>query len=120
MKLTKIHSDKRGDIYTVTDGKSKEITILKTNKGFARGGCVHRINDEHFCVAKGKVALYYGNQYEELSIDSDTVKIKKKTPHYFVSLTNSIVIEFGTVRKEKAVKNKKFRAEVDKINDKSN
>ena len=41
LKLELLHQDERGEIYLITGDSLKEhqeITLFKTNKGYARGG----------------------------------------------------------------------------------
>ena len=116
MKLNKIHSDKRGDIYTLTELLVfPEITLFKTNKGMARGGCIHNINREFVCVLEGNIRYTTPRQSVELEA-GDTYRINSNTPHYFESLTDSLVVEWGATPEEKAVKHPEFRKIVEEIN----
>jgi uncharacterized cupin superfamily protein len=114
MKLDLIHTDIRGSISTVTGLKKfPELVIVETKEGFARGGCVH--TEDEFCtVVEGRIVLYFGTCCEVV-IPGNTVKIKANTPHYFISITDSVVMEWGPSPKFNE-KNIKMRAIVDKIN----
>ena len=118
MNLTLLHSDNRGQIYTITgDGLSyPEIAMFTTNEGFARGGCIHEESDEYTCVISGSVKYQIGIDSVILKLGESTV-IPKNTPHYFVSLTDSVVLEWGAKPEEKKAKHRRFRQRVDKIND---
>jgi len=120
MELKTIHADDRGSINLLLgDLKNyEEVTVFKTNAGYARGGCIHNINDEFVCVIEGCIH-YYTPRLETpivLTAGQSTV-IQKSTPHYFVSITDSIVMEWGATAEEKKVKQSLYRAVVDHIND---
>jgi mannose-6-phosphate isomerase-like protein (cupin superfamily) len=117
MRLENIHKDHRGSIFLLLDGIGQfcEVTIFKTNRGAARGGCVHNIHDEFCCVIDGEVKYVIGEKICFLSAGR-TVMIKKGTPHYFISTTDSIVMEWGASSDEKKNKHPRFRAIVDSIN----
>ena len=120
MKLTKIHSDSRGEI-NILEGLSKypEVTIFKTKKDHARGGCIHNVSDEYNVVIEGIIEYIFdfGSHKEVKKLfPGDTIFIPKGTPHYFISLMDSIVLEWGATLEEKKEKHLKTRAVVDKIN----
>lgn len=121
MKLEKIHKDNRGEIYLLKEDlkEHKEITLLITKKGFARGGCIHRLNNEFNTVLEGQIR-YFNGEDEFMLKKGDTVKTPSNIPHYFISLTDSLVIEWGCDPKEKSEKYKPFRDIVNKINEKNN
>ena len=81
MKLSLIHQDKRGSILSLKSDilSCDEVTVFITNAGFARGGCVHNINDEHCCVINGEVEYTIGDETMILK-DGDSVLIPKGTP----------------------------------------
>ena len=118
MKLSTIHEDNRGSINLLLDDLRcyDEVTVFKTNRGYARGGCIHKLNDE-FCVVIEGMILYQIGIKEELLYPGDSIVIPKKTPHYFESLTDSVVLEWGATPAEKKEKHTAFRRKVDKIND---
>ena len=132
MKLNKIHEDERGEIYTITDEKMKtpEITLLVTNKGFARGGCIHELRDE-FCVCVEGIVEYYAEGTNELSTapqhkqgfklnnlhKGKPVLTPHGIPHYFYSKTDSIVLEFGA-KIEDTTKHHATRDFIDEMNKK--
>jgi len=119
MKLREIHTDDRGTISLLENDlvNYPEVTIFKTNKGYARGGCIHNISDEYCTVIEGHVEYWIGDDMLDMS-DGDSMKIPKGTPHYFVSVTDSIVLEWGATVEEKQNKHVEFRKIVDKINQK--
>lgn len=119
LKLKKIHKDSRGEIYLLKGDlkEHKEITIFYTKKGFARGGCIHKINDEFNTVLEGEIHYFTGNN-ESIMIKGKSIKIPRNVPHYFISLTDSLVIEWGCTLEEKIEKYKPFRNIVDDINKK--
>lgn len=120
LKLKQIHKDDRGEIYLILGNlkEYEEITLFSTNKGFARGGCIHKINDEFNVVLEGKIRYFVGEK-EVLMKAGDSLKIPRDTPHYFISLTDSLVSEWGCSPEEKIEKYKPFRDIVDNINKKS-
>lgn len=119
LKLKEIHKDDRGEIYImIGDLKDhKEITFFTTKKGFARGGCIHKINDEFSTVLEGRIQYSVGDN-KILAKKGESIKIPRNTPHYFISLTDSLVTEWGCLPEEKIEKHKAFREVVDGINKK--
>jgi mannose-6-phosphate isomerase-like protein (cupin superfamily) len=116
-KLDQVHKDQRGEIYALKKGlkDNKEIAFLRTNKGFARGGCIHRINDEFSVILEGKVHYFIGDN--ELVVgEGELIKIPRNTPHCFISLTDSLIAEWGCLLEEKVEKYKPLKDMVDKIN----
>jgi hypothetical protein len=121
MKLIKIHEDLRGSIHIV-EGlyKYPEVTIFQTIAGFARGGCIHNINDEYCSVIEGEILYCIGDLNNHKTLKTgETVCIPKSTPHYFLSITNSTVLEWGANPEEKKEKHPFFRQVVDYINEES-
>jgi hypothetical protein len=119
MKLTKIHEDERGEIWLLEGfEKYPEVTLFKTNAGYARGGCIHNINDEFTCVLEGDIVYFNGNDREFLTPGCNTI-ILKGTPHYYISVTDSVVLEWGATPEEKKEKHPQFREIVNKINKKT-
>lgn len=116
LNLEQIHKDERGEI-NLLKGMMQypEITLFTTKKGFARGGCIHKINTEFNVVLEGEIKYLIG-QKEILMKAGDTAIIPKNTPHYFISLTDSLVAEWGCNPEEKVEKHKEFREMVDNIN----
>jgi quercetin dioxygenase-like cupin family protein len=117
LEIKKVHEDERGEIYTIPLEKDKELTILMTNKGYARGGCVHFKNNENCIVVKGKIQYFKGDTNITLTM-GDTVYIPKGTPHFYISETDSILMEWGATLKEKDTKHVPFRNIVLDINKK--
>ena len=114
--LKQIHSDKRGEIW-ILDGFASfsECKILKTNKGSARGGCVHT-QDEYLVVLEGTIGLACGETYYLLN-KGDSRKILANTPHYFYSIKDSVVSEWGASL-EGTTKDPEFLKIVEEINGK--
>jgi hypothetical protein len=116
MKLEKIHEDIRGSINILTGFSIySEAAIFFTHQGFARGGCIHNLNDEFITVLEGEIEYVLGPVTVILKSGEHGI-VPKGTPHYFKSLTDSIVIEWGATPKEKLQKHSDFRKIVDKIN----
>lgn len=110
MNLEKIHTDKRGEVYIITDNGKEISNLLYTKEGFARGGCVHK-EEEHLFVVRGRIKLFIPEKEMELS-DTECVYIPANTPHYFVSFTDSIVMEAGAQQLDI-----KYQPYLDKINE---
>jgi len=123
MKLTKVHEDSRGVTYSLEGDLEAimnypEVAIFKTRAGKARGGCIHHINREFVCVLEGEIGYVFGeDKTRKLMSAGDSFCIPKSTPHYFYSITDSIVMEWGATLAEKKVKHPAFRQVVDKINE---
>lgn len=117
LSLNRIHSDKRGEINALVglELKCDEVTVFKTNKGMARGGCIHPNSSEHICVLSGTILFFYGTLNTRLTA-GQSITIKPNTPHYFFSETDSVVIEWGPEIKEKGNRYLEFRKIVDEIN----
>lgn len=118
MNLNSIHQDNRGQIFIITGEElgHPEMTMFHTKKGFARGGCVHNLSDEFICVVKGMIEYVMGGDYMTLQ-DGDSMVVPKGMPHYFYSITDSVVMEWGATPEEKKHKHPEYRQRVDKIND---
>lgn len=121
MKSNLIHSDKRGRILSLVGDNLPfdEVTIFETNAGFARGGCVHNLNDEYCTVISGQVEYVIGEELHVLT-DGMSITIPKGTPHYFISWGSSIVLEWGPTIEEKKERHQEYRQIVDRINDSTN
>ena len=118
MKLNEIHSDERGKISLLTeDMKLNEITLFHTNAGYCRGGCLHEINNEYTTVIEGEVIYNVDGQFYPMK-GGDSFVINKGLPHYFISITDSIVIEYGATPEEKKNKHPPYRQIVDNFNKK--
>jgi hypothetical protein len=121
MKLDIVHTDKRGVIASLTDDLIKhEVAIFTTKAGKARGGCVHDINNEELVVIGGHIELYLvrkdGVKVRFVLIEGMEFKIKARTPHYYVAVKDSVVMEFGTTIEEKQNKHPRTRKIVEAIN----
>lgn len=127
MKLDHIFSDHRGTIHAITEGlyKYPEVAIMQTKAGLARGGCIHNNSKEYLTVLEGKIIYVYGGGFHCSNTDhatvnnkghhevtmevGDSITIEPKTPHYFISLTDSTVAEWGADLSEKQEKHEEFR-----------
>ena len=118
MKLTDIHEDDRGKIMVLTEDMTfPEVTVFTTNAGYARGGCIHNLSNEYTCVIEGTVE-YYIDGKKILLNTGDNIFIPRGTPHYYHSVTDSIVMEWGATPDEKKEKHLLTRKIVDEINNK--
>jgi len=120
MKLKELLNDNRGGTYILEDDNLgyPEVAIFYTKQDYARGGCIHRKSDEYLCVISGEIRFFSGD--DNIYMKSGMILLTpKETPHYFVSLTDSIVMEWGASPEEKKEKYVPFRNMVNKINDKS-
>ena len=114
MEMKKIHADERGDIYSIPLSDKKDIALLVTNKGFARGGHSHPNDDEYFIVVKGIVKFWVDDTHE-LFHEGMSECVPHGSRHFFVSLTDSIVMHWGADR-ETTIEDAKYRGLVDEIN----
>ena len=117
LKLEKIHKDGRGEIYLIKGDlkEHEEITLFITKKGFARGGCIHKKNNEFCVVLEGTIKHVIKDNVKILQ-KGESIKVPRNTPHYFVGAIDSIVLEWGATPEEKKEKHKEFRKIVDEIN----
>ena len=118
LNLSKLYEDKRGEIFLLKgDLKDhEEITLFTTKKTFARGGCIHEFNDESCVVLEGAIKYYIGNNEPKILHKGQSIIIPHNTPHYFQSITDSLVVEWGATPKEKKHKHESLRKIVDDIN----
>jgi quercetin dioxygenase-like cupin family protein len=114
MLMNKIHEDERGEIYSIPLGENEDIAILKTNKGYARGGHSHPDRDEYFIVVKGIVKYWMGGQHEIYHEGMSDV-VPKGEPHFFLSLKDSLIIHWGA-NHEKSIVDEAMRSRIDQIN----
>jgi len=127
LKLDNIFTDERGNISALTNGlvTAPEVAILRTKAGYARGGCLHHLSQEHLCVLEGMIAYVYGDSPEAKIADSNveflnagqSISIAPNVPHYYISITDSAVIEWGPTADEKNDRHTEYRAEVIRINE---
>lgn len=131
MNLNNIHSDNRGSIDALVGDCLKEcpeIAILYTKAGYARGGCLHEFSQEYLTVLEGKIDYYYA-VYEPKEVEGferkeyvvtlnkgQSIVIDPNTPHYFISLKDSVVAEWGPTIEEKQGRDEKYRNIVLAIN----
>ena len=120
LKIKRVHKDNRGEIYLLSGDlkEHQEITLLATKQSFARGGCIHRINDEFCVVLEGTIKYFIGKNQPKIFQKGQAVKVPHNTPHYLISLTDSLIMEWGATSEEKKEKDKSFREIVGKINEK--
>jgi mannose-6-phosphate isomerase-like protein (cupin superfamily) len=116
MKLDIVHKDERGFIYSLTeDMDSEEISVMSCNSGYARGGCIHNLHDEHFVLYEGELEYHLGNDTIIMK-PGDTVTVPKGTPHYIVAIKNCLFSEWGCAVSEKKDKHLPTRKIVEEIN----
>jgi mannose-6-phosphate isomerase-like protein (cupin superfamily) len=120
MNFSEIHSDDRGSITLITGLKFfPEATIFVTKSGYARGGCIHDKHEEYVCVIEGAVSYVCDNVGNKRTlIPGEIMIVRRNSPHYFLSITDSVVMEWGATAEEKRVKYPQFREIVDRINEK--
>ena len=121
LEIKKVNEDERGSIYSITGDEIKphhELVLLCTKKGYARGGCIHYKNAEYIVIIEGKVD-YHIRRAEIWMKKGDTEYIPATAPHYLVSKTDSIVMEWGPEPNEKDTKDSVMREYVNKINRKA-
>lgn len=124
MEIKKIHEDDRGSIFSITGPELNgipELSILKTNAGYCRGGCVHRKSFEHLVVLKGQIDYHYKLPVEmeeriQPLYEGQQITIAPNTTHYIDSINDSIIMEFGPHPDEKKEKDPQFRKIVDEHN----
>lgn len=121
MKFNTIHQDNRGSI-SLLEGEElqyPEVTVFVTRKDYARGGCIHYFSNEYLSVISGEVIYVIGEESKLLRSGESTM-IPSNTPHYFISITDSVVMEWGATKEEKAKKHDPTRKIVEEINAKIN
>lgn len=116
MQLTKIHTDERGEIWILLIN-GKEHTLLLTKPKYARGGCIHRYSDEYCVVLDGAIEYHIRGRKVKKYAKGDSLFIPRNTPHYFIALEPSFVMEWGPAPEEKKEKCKSWRKKVEKINE---
>lgn len=120
LKYKEIHEDRRGRISVLFDveaGDYKEITILETKEGYARGGCIHDMNDEICIVINGQIKYFIlDKKPPRILKKGDKIFIPRGIAHYFVALKDSIIIEWGATIREKGKHDPHARKIVDAIN----
>lgn len=117
-----MHEDERGEIYVIEGvlAGDREITLLTTKREYARGGCVHRYNDELFMVFSGRVSYKIGNEDNRIIEAGQIIKILAGRPHYFKALIDTVAVEWGATIQEKKEYDPPSRRLVDEINRKAN
>jgi len=122
MELNSIHNDNRGSINVLVGDLTTvpEVTIFRTKAGYARGGCIHMKSREHLVVIEGMIEYFHTDQWggslKRIFLSGNSITIQPAIPHYYVSKTDSIVMEWGPLLEEKKGKHEAFRAIVDAIN----
>jgi mannose-6-phosphate isomerase-like protein (cupin superfamily) len=121
MEIKKVHQDKRGLTYSITDEDLQwhELVLFRTNgKNCARGGCIHEHSKEYLTVLEGEIEYFFGEKGEKIILGvGDSFTIEPNTPHYFVNLSEtSLVMEWGPPLEEKQSKHERFREIVNAIN----
>ena len=122
MQLNNIHSDNRGSIDALVGTElttCPEVTVFRTKQGYARGGCIHPESWEHLVVVEGTIIYIYkvGDSIFSKNLKAgESFSIAPNVPHYFTSITDSIVMEWGPKITEKQGKHEEFRKIVMGIN----
>ena len=119
MKIEKVHFDKRGETHSLTSDllHFPEVAIFHTKNGIARGGCWHPKSNEYLVVLEGEIEYVYGDDMQKITLmTGDSFVISPKTPHYFLSLTDSLVAEWGPGLDEKKDHHPYFRSIVNALN----
>ena len=114
MSLEKVYNDGRGSIYVDVRG-DKELKVIHTRKGFARGGCIHYKEEKVICIS-GYIAFIVGDKKTYLE-EGQSLIIPAKTPHYMVAFEDSVIVEEGSVKTTSEAKHKEMRIFVDLINE---
>ena len=94
MEIKLINEDKRGSITEVTIDNTKFL-LLKTNANYLRGGDYHDTIQYQYVIL-GRLELVYKKDNKiirRIVKCGDTIKIKPNIPHYFRSITYSVMIE---------------------------
>ena len=115
LEMKRVHNDERGEIYVIPLSKDKDIAICTTNKGYARGGGIHKNNDEFFTIIKG-IVQYVIDGKEKIFQEGMSGFIPHDTPHMMRAKTDSITMEWGATIAEKQTYNAEYRKLVEKIN----
>jgi len=117
MELKTIQLDMRGSINVLVGELRKfhEVTVFVTNQDFSRGGCIHPNSDEWCCLIEGSVSYVIGSETKIMNA-GDVVCIPKNTPHYFKSLTHSVMLEWGATVEEKQMRDPDMRVLVESMN----
>jgi mannose-6-phosphate isomerase-like protein (cupin superfamily) len=115
LEITKIHEDERGEIYSLPLKNEEETALFTTKKGYARGGCIHEINDEYLVIINGRVNFLLGDKWLTLQ-KGMSMFIPHGTPHMFIAEEDSITIEWGVTKAEKEKKEPTMRKYVETIN----
>jgi len=115
MRLVRVCEDRRGftEIITSEGLGQPELTLFFTKEGCARGGCVHPM-PETFTVVSGLVDFHCGN--DAFTMSEGQKLIPANTAHYFVALSDCVVMEWGVPPERKNIKDAEFKAIVDEIN----
>jgi len=95
MNYEKIHEDKRGEIYTLKLF-NKTYWHMYTHKGHARGGDIHE-GKQYNVVVTGKFLvrmIQKEGEKEVIICAGETIVIHKETPHVFIALEDSYMIEW--------------------------
>ncbi len=114
-----IHMDTRGIIACFYED-NVEYTLLTTKQGYARGGCIHKINKENFVILKGMVEyhiFYPSEEVIKIYGKGESGLIPNGIPHYLIALDDSLTLEWGATPEEKDCKDPAMRKIVIAINE---
>lgn len=115
LELKKIHEDNRGEMYVIPLENDKEIKILTTKEGYARGGCYHEKNDEFFMVIQGTVNFLIGGRWATYPEGSSGL-VPKGLPHMMIAETDCLTIEWGATKAETETRHEGYRKYVESLN----
>lgn len=96
MEITKVNSDKRGDVFTYQVGERTHV-IVTINKGFARGGHYHKTGQWHICLAGQMVVrlrhMITGAENATRLTEGQSLYIDPNVAHLFEAEEFSVLAE---------------------------
>lgn len=95
MEVSLANKDRRGEIWKVQTGK-KVLWLAKTNKGFARGGDIHK-GKQYALILEGRVEVKMQYPNQEVIIiygKNETVVVNAEIPHVFIALEDTVFLEW--------------------------
>ena len=108
-----IFTDERGFISKL-QGIQIPTYLLFTKKGYARGGCIHKDDDEWLVVLSGRIFFSNGDVHAYLT-PGMVIKTPKGKAHYLLAKSDSYVLEWGASF-DKEIKDHKMRSMVEYVN----
>lgn len=96
LQFEKEFEDTRGKMFFYSSDK-KEISLIGTKKGFARGGHYHKYEQDHILISgQMEVRLYdISTSQETIQIfkSPSIIHIPKNIAHLFIALEDAVFIE---------------------------